>query len=109
MAKKRNIIKIFLTGNWLGKGIEKNNLYFVLFIMFLTVLIIFNRYRAEELIIGKNKLNYDVEILHSKYTKSYTKLMRSGTERKIAEDTVIIKIGLKLPKNPLPQIVIKNN
>lgn len=109
MAGKRNTIKNFLTGNWLGKGIEKNNLYFVLFVMFLTVLIIFNRYRAEELIFEKNKLKNDVEILHSKYTKSNTILMKSGTERKIAEDTVIIKRGLKLPKSPVPQIVIKDN
>ncbi len=77
--------------------------------MFLTVLVIYNRYRAEELIIEKNKLKNDVEILHSKYTKSNTKLMTSGTERKIAEDTLIKARGLKLPKNPLPQIVIENN
>ena len=109
MTVKRNIIKNFLTGNWLGKGIKKSNLYFILFIMFLTVLVVFNRYRAEELIIKKNKLKNDVEILHSKYTKSNTKLMTSGTERKIAEDTVIIARGLKLPEKPLPQISIKNN
>lgn len=75
--------------------------------MFLTVLVIYNRYRAEELIIEKNELKNNVEILHSKYTKSNTKLMSSATERKIAKDTVIKIRGLKLPKNPLPKIVIK--
>lgn len=109
MAEKRNIIRNFLTGNWLGKGIKRSNLYFVLFIMFLTVVVIYNRYRAEELIIEKNTLKKDVEVLHSKFTKSNTKLLTSGTERKIAADSVIKQRGLKLPKNPLPQIIIKKN
>jgi len=106
MAEKKNIIKNILTGNWLGGGIKTGNMYFVLFVMFLTVLLIYNRYRAEELIIEKNKLQNDVEILHSKYTKSKTKLMTSGTERKIAEDSIIILKGLKLPEKPLHQIII---
>ncbi|MCF6185499.1 MAG: hypothetical protein L3J56_12935 [Bacteroidales bacterium] len=107
MAEKRNIIKNVLTGNWLGKGIKTANMYFLLFIMFLTVLLIYNRYRAEELIVKKNKLKNDVEILHSKYTKSNTKLMTSATERQIAKDPVIVSEGLKLPKRPLPQIIIE--
>ncbi len=75
--------------------------------MFLTVLLIYNRYRAEELIIEKNTLKNEVEVLHSEYTKSNTKLMTSATERKVAEDTVIILRGLKLPTEPLPQIIIE--
>ncbi len=105
--KKKNIIKNILTGNWLGKGIKSSNFYFLLFIMFLTVILVYNRYRAEELIIEKRNLQEKVEILHSKYTKSRAKLMSSGTERKIAEDSVIKARGLKLPKNPLKQIVIE--
>lgn len=102
---RKNILKNILTGNWLRKGIKTGNMYFALFIIFLLVLLIYNRYRAEELIIEKNKLKEDVEILHSKYTKSNSKLMTSGTERKLAQDSIIIKKGLKLPENPLPRII----
>ena len=49
----------------------------------------------------------NVEILHSKYTKIQTKLMVLGTERKVASDSTIIKMGLKLPENPPKVIVIK--
>ncbi len=102
---QKKILKNILTGNWLLKGIKTGNMYFSLFIVFLLVLLIYNRYRAEELIVEKNKLKEDVEILHSKYTKSNSKLMTSGTERKLAQDSIIIKKGLKLPENPLPYII----
>ncbi len=107
MTEKRNIIKHVLTGNWLGKSIKSGNMYFMIFVAFLAVLLVYNRYRAEELIIKKKKLREEVEILHSKYTKSNAKLMSSVTERKIAEDTVIINRGLKLPRRPLKQIIIE--
>ena len=105
---RKNILKNILTGNWLRKGIKTSNMYFALFVVFLTVLLIYNRYRAEELIIKKNKLREEVEILHSKYTKSNSKLMTSRTERKLAQDSIIIKKGLKLPERPLLRIKIEN-
>ncbi len=92
----------------MGKGIKRSNLYFSLFVVFLTILIIYNKYRAEDLIVTKNKLQNETDILHSKYTKSITNVMSSATERKIAQDTLIKARGLKLPERPLPEIVLKS-
>ena len=105
MAKR--IAKNIITGAWLGNDLKAKNIYFILFIVLLVIILIFNRYRAEELIIEKEKLLEEVEILHSKYTKTQTKLMIMGTERKVAQDSTIINMGLKLPDNPPYLIIIK--
>jgi hypothetical protein len=107
MAKK-TILKDIITGNWLGKEIKAKNIYYILFVTFLIILLIYNRYRAEELILKKKDLRENVEILHSKYTKIQTKLMVFGTERKVATDSTLIKAGLKLPDKPPKIIEIKN-
>ena len=106
MANK-NLVKNIITGNWLGTEIKAKSMYYILFVAALIILLIYNRYRAEEIIMEKKVLNDDVEILHSKYTKIQTKLMVFGTERKVASDSTIIKMGLKLPDNPPKVIVIK--
>lgn len=106
MANK-NLVKNIITGNWLGTEIKAKSMYYILFVTALIILLIYNRYRAEEIIMEKKVLNDDVEILHSKYTKIQTKLMVFGTERKVASDSTIIKMGLKLPDNPPKVIVIK--
>ena len=102
-----NVIKNIITGAWLGSELKAKNMYYILFIVLLVIVLIFNRYRAEELIIEKRTLREEVEILHSKYTKVDTKLMILGTERKVANDSTVISLGLKLPDNPLKVIVIK--
>ena len=101
------IIKNIITGAWLGSELKAKNMYFILFVVLLVILLIFNRYRAEDLIIEKRILKEEVEILHSKFTKADTKLMIFGTERKVANDSTIISLGLKLPENPQKVIVIK--
>ena len=106
MANK-NIVKNIITGNWLGTGIKAKSMFYILFVVTLIILLIYNRYRAEEIILEKKALNEDVEILHSKYTKIQTKLMVWGTERKVASDSTIIKMGLRLPEKPPRVIVIK--
>lgn len=103
----RRVAKNIITGAWLGKDLKAKNLYFILFIVLLVIILIFNRYRAEELIIEKKNLQEQVEILHSKFTKTQTKLMIMGTERKVAEDSTLIEMGLKLPDNPPNLIIIK--
>lgn len=103
----KNIVKNIITGNWLGTGIKAKSMFYILFVVSLIILLIYNRYRAEEIILEKKALNEDVEILHSKYTKIQTKLMVWGTERKVASDSTIIKMGLRLPENPPGLIVIK--
>jgi len=100
-------LKNIITGNWLGAKINAANIYYVLFIAAFIIFIIYNRYRAEELILEKRTLKKEVEILHSKHTKIQTKLMFLGTERKVAEDSTIIKLGLKLPERPPKQIIIE--
>jgi len=107
MAKTNKIIRNILTGNWLGTEIKPANMYYLLFVVVLIIFLIYNRYRAEELIVKKRKLKEDVEILHSKHTKIDTKLMILGTERKVAQDSTIIKLGLKLPETPPKQIIIE--
>ena len=107
MAGASKILRNILTGNWLGREIKPANIYFALFVAVLVIILIYNRYRAEELIVEKRKLKEEVEILHSKHTKVDTKLMTLGTERKVAGDSTIIKMGLKLPENPLKQILIE--
>ena len=102
-----NIIKNIITGSWLGSELRANNFYFILFVVLLVIVLIFNRYRAEELIIEKRKIKDEVEILHSKFTKLDTKLMILGTERKVANDTTIQALGLRLPENPPKVIIIK--
>jgi len=102
------ILKNIITGNWLGNKVKASNLYFILFIVIFIIYVIYNRYRAEELILDKRELKEEVEILHSKHTKIETKLMFLGTERKVANDSTIIKLGLKLPDKPPKQIIIKS-
>ena len=107
MAGASKILRSILTGNWLGSEVKPANMYYILFVVLLVIFLIYNRYRAEELIVEKRLLKEEVEILHSKHTKIDTKLMTLGTERKVAGDSTIIKIGLKLPENPVKQIVIE--
>ena len=102
-------IRNIITGNWLGTKMSAANIYYILFIVCLIIFVIYNRYRAEELILEKRALRKEVEILHSKHTKIQTKLMFLGTERKVASDSTIIKIGLKVPEQPHKQIIITNN
>lgn len=101
------ILKNIITGNWLGTKMNVANIYYVLFIVALIIFVIYNRYRVEELILEKRALKKEVEILHSKHTKIQTKLMFLGTERKVASDGVIIKLGLKVPERPHKKIIIK--
>lgn len=107
MGKGKKIIRNIVTGNWLGSEIKPTSIYFAVFVVFLITLLIYNRYRTEELIVKKRKLKEEVEILHSKHTKIDTKLMEFGTERKVANDSTIIGLGLELPKKPPMQIIIK--
>ncbi|MCF6365763.1 MAG: hypothetical protein L3J35_06120 [Bacteroidales bacterium] len=107
MANTNKIIRNILTGKWLGSEIKPANMYYILFVVTLIIFLIYNRYRTEELVIKKRTLKNDVEILHSKHTKIETKLMILGTERKVAQDSTIIKLGLKLPETPLKQIIIE--
>ena len=107
MIVRKNFVKNIITGNWLGTEIKTKSMYYILFVVVLIIILIYNRYRAEELILEKKALSEEVEILHSKYTKIQTKLMVLGTERKVASDSTIIKMGLKLPDNPPKVIVIK--
>ena len=95
------------SASWLGNDLKAKNMYFILFVVLLIIILIFNRYRAEDLIIEKKRLLQEVEILHSKYTKTQTNLMMMGTERKVAQDSTIIKMGLKLPERPPKLIIIK--
>lgn len=101
------ILKNIITGNWLGTKINAPNIYYILFVFAFIIFIIYNRYRAEEMILEKRALKKEVEILHSKHTKIQTKLMFLGTERKVAEDSTIINLGLKLPEVPPKQIIIE--
>lgn len=107
MSLNKNIIKNIITGNWLGTEIKAKSMYYILFVTALIIILIYNRYRAEELISEKKALNEKVEVLHSEYTKIQTKLMVLGTERKVASDSTIINMGLRLPEKPLKVIVIK--
>jgi|GEM_PF-3045470 hypothetical protein len=99
--------KNILTGNWLGSEINTSKMYYLFFVVVLVVFLIYNRYRAEEILILNRKLQDEVDILHSKYTKIETKLIVLGTERKVAEDSTIINSGLKLPPKPPKQIIIE--
>jgi hypothetical protein len=106
MRFKRGILRNLITGNWISKEINAKSLYFILFITLLVIVLIYNRYRAEELIISKKRLQDKVEILHSKYTKQQMNMMAPATERSLSEDSIIISIGLKLPDHPPKEITI---
>jgi cell division protein FtsL len=107
MNRTRGIVKNVITGNWISSEINAKSLYFIFFVTFLIILLIYNRYRAEELIMQKRELQDKVEILHSKYTKMQMNTMIMGTERTVAQDSIVISLGLKLPENPPSEIVIK--
>jgi hypothetical protein len=107
MKLKRGILRNIITGNWISNEINAKTLYFIFFITFLVILLIYNRYRAEELIMQKKDLQDQVEILYSKYTKLQMNFMLMGTERIVAQDSVVISLGLKIPENPPKEIVIK--
>jgi hypothetical protein len=107
MRLKRAILKNIITGNWITNEINAKSLYFIFFITFLIIMLIYNRYRAEELIIEKKVLQDQVEVLYSKYTKQQMNFMFMGTERMVAQDSVVIALGLKIPEFPPKEIVIK--
>ncbi len=109
MGRVKTIIRNILTGNWLGSEIKSENIYYTLFIVLLVILLIYNKYRTEELVVKKKTLKENVEVLHSKHTKIETKLMEFGTERKVANDSTIINLGLKLPEKPPKVIIIKKD
>ncbi len=109
MGRVKTIIRNILTGNWLGSEIKSENIYYTLFIVLLVILLIYNKYRTEELVVKKKTLKESVEVLHSKHTKIETKLMEFGTERKVANDSTIINLGLKLPGKPPKVIIIKKD
>jgi cell division protein FtsL len=107
MKLRTGIIKNIITGNWISHEINAKTLYFIFLIVLLIIVLIYNRYRAEEIIMKRKDLQEKVEILHSKYTKLQMNFMIMGTERTVSQDSVVISLGLKLPENPPKEIVIK--
>ncbi len=107
MNIKENILKKILSGTWIKESVYSAQVKFMLFLVFLAILQVSNRYSAEEMI---NKREYLVKELRNtkfEYLQIEKDLVNKSRESQLLKDSMIISLGLKLPKNPPKRIVIE--
>jgi len=103
-TKNRKTIREYLDGTILTRDLIIGQLPFLIFLMFLAIGYIANRYHSEKTIRRINKLQIEVKELHSEYTSITSELMKLSKQSKVAYLVEETELGLVEATTP-PKII----
>lgn len=106
--KKKSLnIKQFLSGNILLQESIKKHLWYILFIVLLSVIYINNKYKTESILIEIIKLQDEVKELRDRSVSYASELMSMSRESEVIKLTEEKNVDLKELKLPPQKIVVK--
>lgn len=107
MNKNLGILKDLLSGGWLKNSFVSKYRNFLYFILLLAVLQISSRYNTERLIHEKESLLIELRDTKFDYIQIEKEVLNISRESKLANDSLIKSMGLRLPKTPPKRIIIE--
>ena len=104
-GKKSTGIRDILTGSVLTKDSVSKQLPYILFLAFLAVFYIGNRYRYEKLVIKEKKMQTEVKNLRAESITTAAQLMFISKQTEVAK--LVESKGLGLKESVVPPKVVK--
>ncbi len=105
--KKSSSIKDVIDGSFLNSKNFIGQLPFILFLTFLAILYIANRYHAEKVVRETSKIRSEVKELRAEAITITSKLMNISKQSAVAR--LVKERGLELKESTEPPIVIKKS
>jgi hypothetical protein len=105
--KKSSSIKDVIDGSFLNSKNFIGQLPFILFLTFLAILYIANRYHAEKVVRETSKIRSEVKELRAEAITITSKLMNISKQSAVAR--LVNERGLELKESTEPPIVIKKS
>lgn len=105
--KKSNPLKDIITGSMLAKEAVTGQLPYIVFLVFMALVYIGNRYRTERIVSESTKLQKEVENLRSESITTAAELMNISKQSEVAR--MIKQQGLGLEESVKPPQIIKKS
>ena len=99
----------FLSGNILTSEIIKKNIWYILFVVFLSVVYINNKYRTEDLLLNIIRLQNEVKEMRDRSVSFAAELMSLSRESEVIKIVSEKSMNLQELKMPPDKIEIKSN
>lgn len=106
-TKKALNFKQFISGSILAQDAIKKHVWYILFVVFLAVIYINNKYKTEKIMIDIISLQKEVKELRDRSTTYASDLMSISRESEVIRMVDEKKVGLYELKMPPEKIVIK--
>lgn len=103
---KKSFFKELLSGSMVSEKLILNNLGYVLFLTFLAVIYISNRYNAEKIIRETTKLQSEVKNLKAEALSTSSKLMNISRQSKVYNMVKEKWLGLEELKTPPYSLIV---
>ncbi|MDF1548947.1 MAG: FtsL-like putative cell division protein [Bacteroidales bacterium] len=108
--KKANFnIKQFLSGNILVQESIRKHLWYILFVVLLSVIYINNKYKTESILVDIIRLQGEVKELRDRSVSYASELMSISRESEVLKIIERKNVDLKELKLPPQKIVVKKN
>ncbi|HUX53133.1 MAG TPA: FtsL-like putative cell division protein [Williamwhitmania sp.] len=105
--KKSNPLKDIMTGSMLAKEAVTGQLPYIVFLVFMALVYIGNRYRTERIVSESTKLQKEVENLRSESITTAAELMNISKQSEVAR--IVKQQGLGLEESVKPPQIIKKS
>ncbi len=105
--KRSNPLKDIITGSMLAKEVVTGQLPYIIFLVFMALVYIGNRYRTERIVSESTKLQKEVENLRSESITTAAELMNISKQSAVAR--MVKEQGLGLEESVKPPQIIKKS
>ncbi len=105
--KRSNPLKDIITGSMLAKEAVTGQLPYIIFLVFMALVYIGNRYRTERIVSESTKLQKEVENLRSESITTAAELMNISKQSAVAR--MVKEQGLGLEESVKPPQIIKKS
>lgn len=102
-----NFIKSFLDGSLLSREVILKQFPFVLFLSFIAIILIANRYGAEKIVRNSQTLENELKELKAEQISVTSELMQLSQQSEVAKLVNLNELGLSESVDPPKKIIIK--
>ena len=103
-----SFLKQFINGSILTKQILQKHLLYIMFLVALSMVYIFNKYKTEDLILKITITQKEIKILRAKSVYNASELMIIRRESMVKKTILKKNLGLKELKSPATEIKLNN-
>jgi hypothetical protein len=109
MITDKTYLQRLLSGDWLSRFLNKENIKYLAFLLILTIVYVLITTKVEQKQREIKKLETELQNKRSDYVMHKSALFKSSLERELEKVSTQNNLGLHLPQTPHRVIVISEN